>query len=243
MLTNRARFLKGALDILIAMAIIKRVNSIPANVRFFYDEMALGINKIYGNRASNGYRKIIDTQIEQAILHPQVITLSAENDGKTVGICCGIIQDGKGSIVLLHVLTEFEQKGIEALLIKKMIEELAYFSLDGIIYENIPLFDAKLKDIFAQHDFSHLPRILMNGPLIQSSLKLENHKSIPIQDFQFEKAASILIDSYREHPDRILHQEIRSKPAAVKLINNVQAGMYGTCISDYIRWIFDGQEP
>jgi ribosomal protein S18 acetylase RimI-like enzyme/N-acetylglutamate synthase-like GNAT family acetyltransferase len=223
------------------MIAIQRIHTIPENSPVFFDEMAQGIRTIYGNRAATAYRNTIDIQIEHAIHHPQVLTYSAENDGKTVGICGGIIQDGKCTIVLLHVLAEFERRGVEAPLLEKLIKECHQMNLGGIIYENIPLFDADVNTTFAAQGFSHLPRVLMNGPLTET--KGKPYESVPIQAFQFEIAASILIDSYSGHPDRILHQEIRSVPAAVKLMTNVNAGLFGACDAEYIRWIFDGQEP
>lgn len=203
--------------------------------------MTAGIRKIYGKRASEGYRNIVGRQIEQAILHPHVITFGALNEGETVGICSGLVQDCKGSIALLHVLKEFEEKGVESVLIEKMIEEVSDLNVEGIVYENIPFFNARLKSVFTQHQFFHLPRVLMNGPLTDT--KAEPYQSRPIPNTHYESAASILIDSYMGHRDRILHQEIRSTSAAVKLISNVNAGMYGACVSDYVRWIFDEDEP
>jgi len=220
---------------------IERIYTLPENAPLFYNEMALGIENLYGPRASKAYRKTIDNQITHAIQHPQVITLTYNEKQKTAAICSGIVQDRKASIVLLHLLAEYQGQGIEARLLNKMIEKLSEFDLDGIIYENLPLFDAEVKETFAKHGFSHLPRALMNGPLRGG--KPKPYASISMIRDQFTTAASILVDSYTGHQDRILHQEIRTEAAAVKLITNIHAGMYGACDPAYLRFVKDNGEP
>lgn len=216
------------------MPVVRLTKDPPPNLSEFIDEIATGMGALYGAQADAHYRALAAEILPNMIAHPDVVTVLAQRDGEAAGIGVGFVRDDVGYANLIHVLKPHEGRGYEQSIATLLIETLRQANSTGIVCESIPFCALDLAPAFADLGFGRVEREIMARPL-EPSVDRSGNSTRAMRAGDEEAVAEVIVDSYRDHPGRDLHPEVRSKAAALTLVWGAAAGQYGEVNPEYIR--------
>lgn len=216
------------------MPIARVTKETPANLSDFIDEIARGMGALYGAQADAHYRALAAETLPGMIAHPDVVTVLAQHNGEVAGIGMGFVRDEVGYANLIHVLKPHEGQRYEQSIAAVLIDTLREAKASGIICESIPFCSLDISPTFVNLGFDRVEREIMTCPLGSIENGAEN-STRPMRAGDEEAVAEVLVDSYRNHPGRDLHPEVRTKAAALTLVWGTVAGHYGEVNPEYLR--------
>lgn len=217
---------------------IRHIEQPPANLDEFVDEMAYGLGQLYGAVAEAEYRGTASGQIRRAMGLAVVDTIAIFEGRRAMALLMAVVDEDAGRISMIHVLGGSEEQGMETSLIEESVSCLRGGGVHSIVCEFIPLCPLELDRVFEALGFTRISRALMETDLVTPS---------PTDDAVFagrclsqsdtRTAAEIIVSSYRDHPDQLLHTEITNIGECVAYIERVREGSYGPTAPEYLRVI------
>lgn len=224
------------------MVKVQALQSLPPNARQFFDEIARGLEKLYGPAAAQEYLQRARRNLSMCLLHSSVEAYAAIVQGGTAAIIIGMRRHGVGEISLLHVLENFAGMGLEKRLLQTLVQSFRRRGLDHLIVENASLCELDVDQTYRQLGFSRVDRELMLAPLKEPRLQpagageLGGHTiSKAVTPLQYTGIAHCIVDAYTGHPDRHIHRDVHDVVAARDFIDRVAAGNYGCFDTEFIR--------
>jgi ribosomal protein S18 acetylase RimI-like enzyme len=222
---------------------VRPLDALPRNFDVFVDEIAGGLQTLYGAPAADSYRRKARRSFSASIAHPQMELVGLRRGADCLGIALLQYRNGFGEIPFMHVLHEHAEGDTAERLISEAVKRLRRRKVKGIVAEFVPFFPGALAPFFADRDFEVLPRELMRVALRDGApvCTQDTPGSRPLRPGEFGEAAACIVDSYRNHPGRRLHLEVHDLEGARDFLQRVVAGSYGTTRPDYLRsrWQLD----
>jgi ribosomal protein S18 acetylase RimI-like enzyme len=218
----------------IGMHSIIALSALPENIDEFISEMARGYGALYGESAADWYRDTVGANLEAAIGHGSVDAFAAYTERWAGGIAFCHSQHSVGHISFVHVLERYAGEGMDGDLVRAAARRLRERGAHQIVCEVIPFFEAAYSDALREESFTEFNRCVMAAPLSDMACASETEiESRPLEHGEIGAAASILVNAYESHPDRILHCDIHSERSAERYIRSVLSGDFGYCEPGY----------
>jgi ribosomal protein S18 acetylase RimI-like enzyme len=217
------------------MPIIRKTKDLPGNFPVFIREAASGIEKIYGPEAARNYMESAEESIQSSLNSGALRAFVSEEGGVAVGVLFAYERDGIGNVSFIHVPRGFAGRGVEDGLLRECVKTFREERVDGVLSEIVELCKLDLEDTYRELGFTRAPRALMKAPLDASGLQSDVISSVNLDADRFEEAADAILDAYKNHPNRILHVDVRKKDAALAFIHRVADGEQGPVRSEYLR--------
>ena len=201
----------------------------PANMAAFLAETAKGLGQLYGQPAADEYIAKAPGILRETLVHPGVRAFALLNDRhEAQAIAMAVMRPPIADIVYLHVLAQCSGQGAEAELLHHLLTHLQNEPIEGIVGEYLPTQPQDVEATYAAFGFTSKNRALMLAPLDAPGLQLDGPiDSTPFAAADWDLAAEVLVDAYREHPGRRDHLEVRDHPHASAFLRTVANGGYG----------------
>ncbi|MBM3289511.1 MAG: GNAT family N-acetyltransferase, partial [Candidatus Hydrogenedentes bacterium] len=219
---------------------IEPIRRPPANFGAFVDEVAPGLERLYGPAAAEDYRRKAPIAISSSLGHPAVQAWVAldEADDSARAMLVSAVRDGVGHITFVHVLQPHAGQGLESDLTRAAVAGLREAGVSGISAEPVALCPLDLNAVFASLGFTRIERQLMSAPLHTGPLAAAVlPKSVTVEPGGLRQVAEVVVEAYRDHPGRELHAEVRTLAGAENFVRTAADGGYGQTRPAYIRLV------
>jgi ribosomal protein S18 acetylase RimI-like enzyme len=204
----------------------------------FFAEISRGMAALYGPEAGEDYLQRASKGIQASMSHPLVDTIAVTDGKRAAGMLMAVAEEEAGRIAFIHVIEAYAGRGLEARLVKEAVRTLRAGGLDGIVSESVPCCALDLGPTYDSLGFEYIERALMIAPLEAATLEApQEPKSIPCDPSDWEELAGVIVDCYQDHPERVLHLDVRSRDCALAFIAKVASGSYGRSDPGFIRII------
>jgi len=218
---------------------LRRIRRPPPNFHAYIEEVARGLEGLYGLRAAQEYAKTAHTRVAASMKNPAVDAIAACDAADAAGLLMAVArEEGVGEIVFIHVLAEYAGQGVEQRLMRESVQTFRAAGVDGILCESVVLCPLDLDATFAALGFAKVERLLMAAPADAPGLQVDGpSQSAPCRASDWAEVADVLVDAHRDHPGRRLHAEVRDPASASNFLTRVLAGGYGRVRPDFMRVI------
>ena len=226
----------------------------PLNFGAYIAEVAGGLEALYGAPAAEDYRRKAKAVVASNLQHPAVRAWGAMPKRRPdagmlspappalaapVGLLFGVLREPLAEISFVHVLREHLGQGIERALVERAVGAYRAHGVDGIVCECVPMCRLELPEVFAGLGFERIRRRLMTAPLDAPDLRRQGTGVAgPYGPDDFAEIAACLVDAYREHPGRRLHNEVHNLLNALAFVSRVDSGSYGAVRPEYQQMIW-----
>lgn len=210
---------------------------LPGNFPAFAEEIATGIEGIYGAEAARNYRDGAADAIQSSLNNASSQAFLAMDGQQAAGILLAFERHCVGHISFVHVLESHSGRGVEARLIQACVRAFRAGGVDGIVSECIPLCTLDVHSTYQSLAFEHVARALMTADTAEVARGSNKRCTTPIPPSKFDEAAAVIADAYVGHPGRQLHVEVRREDTARAFIERVAAGEYGPAQAGYLRCV------
>ena len=213
----------------------------PRNFDEFRQEIAEGLGALFGQNAAEQYRQHAEAQFRFSLQHPLVTAYEVSDGTRTVGLLVAVVTNDAARIPFYHVLGDYSATDAPIHLVLGAVDDLRRRGLRHIVAECVSLSPAVFGDGFLARDFKCIPRLLMSIDLQQtrSSHGESPLKSRCIPENLCGTIGNLLVDVYRNHPDRPLHIDLQDNPIATRFVEEVFSGSYGIVYPRYLRAMWE----
>jgi ribosomal protein S18 acetylase RimI-like enzyme len=223
------------------MRALQRIGETPDNIDEFVEEIAPGMGEIYGAAAERDYLNAAGHRFALTVGHPQVDTLAWFDGTRAAGLLWHMTRQSVGYIGLVHVLRPFVGRGIEKQLVRQAVADLRAKNVRAIVFEGLGFSAASLDEAFADAGFEKAERLLMSASLSTPELAHEGPPlSEPCARRDWRRAAAVIVDTYRDHPDRRIHPDVHCVDDCEQFVSNAACGTFGTTQDRYHRILSRG---
>lgn len=220
---------------------IERITDLPKNFDEFVVEIAGGLAGLYGPAAAEAYAENGPAGVAASLAHPQVTGYAAIGEEGAEALLIGVIRNDLAHISFIHVLSRCTGRGHESQLTEWAVNRFRDAGLSGIVAEAVPLCSLTLDDTYARLGFLRVDRMIMIAPLTAGALAVDSLRtSHPLAEKDWEEAAGVVLEAYRDHPGQLLHSEVRNMEAAMAFIASATSGGFGRTRPGFIRCIRRG---
>lgn len=220
---------------------IRPMETLPRGLARIVEETAAGVAGLFGAQAAEVYRESAERRLGLMAGRPSVLTVAALDGPATAGLLMAMTQGAAARVTLLHVLDGYTGRGIEARLVRKAVSILRAGGVDGIVHECIAFCPLELGAVFRALGFVEHTRSVMLAPLDAPALASPGAGlSIAACREDWPEIAGLIVEAYRDHPDRDLHPDVRDAAGALDLLESASRGGFGACHPEYIRLVADG---
>jgi ribosomal protein S18 acetylase RimI-like enzyme len=219
---------------------LHRLETLPDNFPEFVGEIASGIGGLYGPRAAETYHQTARKRVQATIAHPAVDAIAVGEDAAqgVAGFLLSVMRGTVGQIAFIHVLQRYAGQGVEQRLIEEAVRTLRAGGAEGIVSECITFCPLDLEGTYESLGFRRIERVLMAAPLDTPGLAPPPlAESFACDQAATPDLAAIIVKTYRDHPGRDIHPEVRSRESAGQYVASVLQGGFGRVRSGYVRAI------
>ena len=115
------------------MLSLRRIAELPENFAEFKEEIALGLRHLYGDEAEAEYRRVAEKRVLASILSRKVDTLAVFEGRRAAGMLMAVTKENVGHISFLHILEDFENRGVEERLVEESVGTMRAGGVEGIV--------------------------------------------------------------------------------------------------------------
>ncbi|MBI4557612.1 MAG: GNAT family N-acetyltransferase [Candidatus Hydrogenedentes bacterium] len=232
------------LDYDCGMLHLRRIKEVPPNYGEFVDEVAAGLAGLYGPPAAEEYRCEAVRLLQTALGNPLVDAVAFRDGSRVAALLLAVLRDSIGQISFLHVLRRYLGRSLEARLIEEAVATFQAGGVEAIVSECVTFSSLNVDDTYQRLGFEKIERLLMSAPLNEPSLQSPSElESVVYTQRAWPALADVIAEAYREHPDRRLHFEVRNPEAALQLVRNCAAGIYGAAEPEFVRAVHRDGRP
>lgn len=218
---------------------INPLRDLPKNFNELVKEIAAGVTALYGTEAGEDYLLKAPRVFRATLAHPQIQALVCEDGGAAAGFLLATLRSNFAEISFVHVLRACRGQGVEIVLIREAVERLRAQGAIGIVCDFAPVASLDLEGAFSDLYFDRIERQLMSIPLTAPSLMAEAvPPTVAYNVEHWPEVAMCIVDAYKDHPGRTLHNEVRNPENAMDFVLRVAAGGYGAVSPGYQRAVF-----
>lgn len=214
------------------------VKRLPPNVDAFVEEIAEGIEGLYGRDAAIQYRVIGARVLQSSVEHAEMDVLAVNDGPHTAGMLIAYLRHRVGYISFLHVLHRYEGRNVERRLVRECVKALRTRGVEGIVFDGISFGTLDLEGVFPPLDFERVERGIMAASLRDGQWASYEPGTPEMGVASFPEAARAIVDAYADHPGRRLHVEVRRAAYAADFLKRVVAEDYGYFRPSYMRGIW-----
>lgn len=217
------------------MSEIRFIDTLPAGFDAIGDDVARGLEGIFGTVAAGNYRATAAMQVGAGIAHPGVEAYGAWENGRLSGILMAYkASPHRAEIAFLHVLGS-SAGVVGAALVAHAVERLRDQGMRAIRADSLTFGHVDLDACFRPLGFERTERLLMHRKLSPAMGRADDRGTRPLKPAYIEPAARLLAATYRDHPDGRLHWELQSAEEAAEFIHRVRRGAFGHVEPSYVR--------
>ena len=202
------------------------LQSAPANLADYVDEILPGFRELYGPEAADHYAVAGTTGIAASIARPDVLAFACKSGSVVSALLLVRRESIRTTLSFLHVLHPYRTSGAG--------EALLNFALDSLerhtdIFTEFNLFHPmELDELFKKRGFAMIERQLMccstasrlpNGP---GEFAFTHPKPADLHAL-----AEVLTETYSGHPERFLFPEAQSESQALDYLLRATVGQFG----------------
>ena len=215
---------------------VDRITGLPDNFGEFVDEIAAGLNGLYGADAAEAYRRTAGRNLQASLTLSAVRGYAAFDGNDAASVVTTLERGVVGHISFIHVLDRYVKDGALDPLIEQAVADLRALGVDGITSECVPLSAVDQRPAFDSLGFDHIPRLLMETGLDNTALTAPGDRvSLPCAEDRFDEAGRVVADAYTGHPGRVLHAEVRTSAEAAVFVRSAASGGFGPTRPEYSR--------
>ncbi|MCP4644703.1 MAG: GNAT family N-acetyltransferase [bacterium] len=217
------------------MLTLRKLSTVPPNMADYMNEIAQGLTELYGPRAADAYRLNAERQLQITLTHPSVLAFCVMKDNVTAGLCLAARRGDIGQVSFIHVLQRFARHGIEDALIERVVHKLREGRPAGIVSESIPFCHVDRDRTYESLGFTRWDRQVMTAPLDASPLDPPSPDGRVAREEDAADVGDVIADAYRDHPERLLHADVRTPEHALGFVRSAMHGGYGRVPTGFIR--------
>jgi GNAT superfamily N-acetyltransferase len=220
---------------------------LPDNLDAFVEEVAAGLEGLYGPKAAAAYRVNARPGLESALHHPTVLFLAAFpadsgprrfDDGEAAAIAMTTTKQNVAQIAFMHVLRGWAGAGVERALAAELVRRLREKDVAGILAEPVPMCRLDIDEAFTDLGFQRVERELMIAELGEHGLgRAALRETVTCDHRDLHEVADVIVDAYTGHPGRGLHAEVQTNDRAFAFVKAVEEGFFGPARAAYTRLI------
>lgn len=216
-----------------------RLTQVPQNFAAFRQEIAEGLVTISGRAAAEQYLQHADSQLQLCLQHPFITVYEVSDDNRTAGLLVAVITNNAARIPFYHVLSDYSATDAAFHLVLGAVDDLRRRGMRHIAAECISMGPATFSDGFFARGFTCIPRLFMSIDLQQNPPPVGELplKSLCLPENLSSAIGNLLVDVYRDHPDRPLHIDLQDLPTATRFVEEVFSGTYGVVYPRYLRFM------
>lgn len=212
------------------------MTDLPPNFDEFVEEIAAGLEALYGVAAGEQYRAVAASVIGGTIRGGIVDAIAVSDGAGAAGFLLGVQHGMGGQVSFVHVLRRHEGSGIEARMVEEAVRTFRAGGADWILSECVAFCALDLHATYGRLGFRHVPRALMEASLVEGPLaESAAVESEPVREEQFGQVAEAIVDAYEGRADRELHAEVRDAEGIMEFLRHVFAGGHGEYRPEFCR--------
>ncbi len=220
------------------MLSLRRWHKLPRNFSAFVEELACGIEGLYGAASAEEYRRRARDLFGAAVESTAVDVVGLFDGPDAAGVLMAASRDNTGEITLVHVLEHYLRQGVEERLVAESVRMLRESGAKRILSEFVPLYAEDLGTTFGSLGFESVERAVMAAAASAPGLAPWGlPESVPITEADRGDAAEVIIAAYEGHPDRKLHSDVGDTAAARAFLERVADGGFGLARRSFSRLI------
>ncbi len=215
------------------------IDALPGNFDVFVDEVAAGIDALYGPEAAGQYRSVARGNLAQALEQASMHAFAAMDGERAAALLFATQRRGLFHIHFMHRLGAFAGSDLDGELLAYAVEAFRAFDPNAIISECVTFYDGDLAEAYCGLGFARTPRAL----LAASTDAVANHgapASWRLEPACHADAARIIADAYAGHPGRAFLFDVQDESSALDFVEQAAAGGYGEPRAEYLRIVKSG---
>lgn len=217
------------------------LQELPRNFSELRDEIADGMGSLFGSAARAQYLAEAEWQFTMSLQHPLVKIYGVHHDKDLAGLLFALMVNAQAvRIPFYHVLTRYTELEVAPLLVSHATDDLLRGGITHIVAECVPIGPACFHDAFTRCGFRSVLRLVMvldkenYHPLLDEAGPL----STPFLESSCEAVGDLLVEVYRNHPDRAIHVDLQQTSDAIDFVQTVFGGGYGRTKPSYLRGVW-----
>lgn len=220
-----------------------QLRALPSNFSEFVEEVAAGLDSLYGLASGKEYRKTAHAQFQASLAHPLVYALGVPADDGVASILLCFQRGNIGQVSFIHVLKTHEGRGHEATLFCNAVAMFRRNAVHGILCESVPFCSLNLEQTYRDLGFTTVERRLMMASLGNEVMSCSGKiSSQPYARRHLAEMADVIVEAYASHPGRFIHAEVRGRVDAVEFIEIASRDGYGKTSEQFIRVLWERRE-
>jgi len=216
------------------------LTDLPRNFDRLLEGIARGFEALYGPAAGAVYRENGVRVFKDMMQSDRTRLWACGPDNEATLVLLEMLRDRRGEVMFAHALPECGAAE-QVATIRRVTEGLRERGAHSILAEFVPTDDTPWHERFAEAGYRVFHREVMQRGIddayvhdaIQSGLV-----STAAEPGQWAELGACLIDAYRDHPGRDIHEEVAEQDKAVGLIERVLGGQAGASHEDLVRGLW-----
>lgn len=219
------------------MYIYNEINVLPDNFGEFRNELVPAYRELYGEIAMQAFATALEDNFSRNLADDRVIAIAAFSASRAVGMIVVSINGNQASIEFIHLLKGCENEGIEAHLVKDVVQALRIRGAVSILVETIPFCPVNIDGPLSELGFSSVERMLMRAELDSLALHEQAGNSEICTSLNDPAPAALLRTSFAQDAAEQITRSLASTESTASVLKNYERGLYGPLRPEWVREI------